>query len=670
MQKILLLILILTLPLLVHSQPRGRQQPGSEGMRPRMDSPPDILTEPDTTPAFIKTWRLEEDFTTMIDYSFDTLQNSFQLYNPVYRNSISNSYLGNLGLQSRNNLYFNQDQKTGFLFMHSFLPYLYTPENTMYYNITKPFSMLEYYTTTGVTKQEREEIFHGTHSQNVNPFINVGFDIKLTSSGGMYSNQLGKMTNIALFGSRTGKDYSVHSGLYYNGINAQENGGLQSDSTYRNSDEAESSYVVNLADARSKIRSLNFHMTQRYRFGNLEEVEDTTSETGFRKLRDKSSKTGSFIHTLQFERDYRHYIDEKAGQATEFYPEFFLNPSTTFDSAYYRNLSNTFQLMLDENPNRKNDFGARAFISHEWVRYAHNVRDSSFTATDTTITLSRKYQYSNVHIGASALHTVGSGWSWVFAGKFYPIGYKAGDLLLRGEITRMFQGSKGESRIQISGKLSLEEPDHFLNHYESNHYKWHNDFRKLKDIRGGLLISNEAISVSAKANISLVSGYMYFNEQAEPAQHDPVISIIGFDVDKKFKLGPFHSDHRLVYHLNTNKDIVRIPDLSYHTSDYFSFFLVKDVLSIEIGFDLFYYTRYRGLAFAPSSGMFHAQEIREIGNYPYANLFLTAKLKKTRFFLRWDHAYAGMIEKNYFHVMNYPTTGKLMRIGLSWNFYD
>ena len=163
---------------------------------------------------------------------------------------------------------------------------------------------------------------------------------------------------------------------------------------------------------------------------------------------------------------------------------------------------------------------------------------------------------------------------------------------------------------------------------------------------------------------------MYFNEQAVPSQHNPVISIIGFDVNKNFKLGPFHSKHQLNYNLNTNKDVIRIPDLSYYTSDYFAFYLVKNVLSLEIVFDLYFYTKYRGLAFSPSSGMFYAQEIKDIGNYPYMNLFLTAKLNRTRFYLRWDHVYAGQIDKNYFHVLNYPTPGKILRFGLSWTFYD
>lgn len=658
MKKIRLLFLVWLVPTVVYSQ------------RPELPDLPNTAATSDTTPAFIRTWRLVEDFTTTIDQPYDTLQHGFQIFNPVYRTGISNSYLGNLGLQSRNNLYFNDDPKPGFLFMRNYIPYLHTPENTMYMNITKPFTLLEYFTTPGGQKEEREEVFRAIHSQNINPFINAGFDLRLISSGGKYANQKAKVSNFTFFGSRTGRDYTVHSSLHYNGFNARENGGLAGDSIFRNSRRETIAYDVNLEEADSKLRGLNFQVTQRFRFGRMEEIADTTTEAGFRKQRSTTAKTASIIHTLNLERDHRLYIDEHPGAPAGYYPGYFIDPDATYDSTFYRKLGNTVQVMLDENPNRKNDFGARAFITHDWVRFVHNSADTSITGADTTVTVSREYTYSNVHLGASLLHTVGTGWSWVFSGRFYPLGYKAGDLVLKGEIARMFRGSKGESRIQISGNLSTEEPDHFLARYASNHFSWNNDFRKVKDIRGSLLVSNEAFSFSVKADISLVSGYVYFNEDALPAQHNPVISIMGVDVKKKFKLGPFHSEHQLNYFINTNRNVVRIPDLSYYTSDYFYFFLVKDVLSIEAGFDLYYYTRYRGLAFAPSSGMFYVQEEQPIGNYPYLNLFLTAKLKRTRFYVRWDHFYAGQIEKNYFHVMNYPTPGRVFRFGLSWTFYD
>jgi hypothetical protein len=185
-----------------------------------------------------------------------------------------------------------------------------------------------------------------------------------------------------------------------------------------------------------------------------------------------------------------------------------------------------------------------------------------------------------------------------------------------------------------------------------------------------MLVSNEAIQLDAGAHVSLVTDLVYHTDSAMPAQHGGVISVIGLNLHKHFTAGIFHSDHQIHYQLSSDNNVVRLPDLSYYTSNYISFTIVKNALTAQLGFDLYYYTRYRALAFAPSSGLFYNQNIMELGNYPYLNPFLTAKLKRTRFYLRYDHPYAGLIKKNYFHVLNYPMPGRVFRFGLSWTFYD
>jgi hypothetical protein len=168
----------------------------------------------------------------------------------------------------------------------------------------------------------------------------------------------------------------------------------------------------------------------------------------------------------------------------------------------------------------------------------------------------------------------------------------------------------------------------------------------------------------------LVSDLVYFNDSAMPVQHQPVVSVISGELRKDFKAGIFHSNHQINYQVSSDNNVIRIPNFSYYTSNFLGFVVVKNALTAEIGFDLYYYTKYRALAFSPSSGVFYNQDVQEIGNYPYLNLFLNAKLKRTRFYIKWDNPYAGLIKKNYFHVLAYPTRGKVVRFGLSWSFYD
>jgi hypothetical protein len=656
MMRIRFLVMAMLFPFLAYSQAIP------EGI--------DTIQPVDTTKTFVKIWNLIEDYAVMRDKEIDTMKTQFQIYDPVFSNSIANAFLGNTGLQTQNLIYFNQEKQPDFFFMRPYTPYLYTPENNTYFNILKPFTIVEYFSTFG-NKQKREDIFHASHTQNLTPFLNLGLDIRLLSSGGAYSRQKAKLTNFNLFSSYTGHDYSFQTSFHVNNSSAEENGGIADDSVFYNENIDSKAYNIKLEEADSRIRNLVFHYTQRYQFGKEEQVADTTSETGFRRWRERTAKTGSFLHTLEYQRAYRLYTDNITDQNRNFYPAYYIDTERTRDSTYFRSLRNTVQVMLDENPHRKNDFGARAFIAHDWVRYAFNTaNDTLVSGGDTSVQNHKYYQYNNVELGASVLHTVGGGWDWIFAGRFYLLGYNAGDLILEGNITKKFKGKKGESRISISGNFSLREANHFLNFYESNHFRWHNDFRKTKDIRGSLRVSNEALKLEAGAHLSLVTDLVYYTDSAMPAQHGGVLSLIGLDLHKHFSAGIFHSDHRIHYQLSSDNNVVRLPDLSYYTSNYISFTVVQNALTAQVGFDLYYYTRYRALAFAPSSGIFHNQNIMELGNYPYLNPFLTAKLKRTRFFLRYDHPYAGLIKKNYFHVLNYPMPGRVFRFGLSWTFYD
>ena len=624
----------------------------------------------DTTAVIVRVWQLKEDYSIQVEHKLDTLETYFQVYNPAMKYSFTGSYLGNLGTSFKSNDFFNRGPDVPFLFLIPFKPYLYLPSNNTYYNVRSPFSILEY-STTGQNKEKREQLVRAFHTQNINPFFNAGIDLKLTSSEGHYLDQKSKTSRFRFFSSYKKGDYSVHGSLGFNSFTLNENGGLQDDNLFIQTNQEAKTYPVNLGGASSQTRNLGVQISQRYRFGSEKEIPDTTSATGFTRLRERTAKTGSLLHTVEFSRNRRQYKDGLTGSSS-FYRNFYIDSISSFDSTFARSLTNTIHIILDENPNRKNDFGARAFISHEWVTYEHNKQaDTNISSTnDTVIENVSSRQYNNIYVGASLVHTVGTGWNWIFTGKLYLTGYKAGDILLYGKIDKFIHAKKGESSISLSGSLALTEPDYFLQHYASNHFKWENDFKKTKEIWLSLGIENEPTRLELGGNISTVSDYVYFGTDTLPHQRSGIISVFSADVNKHFRLGPFNSIHTLLWQMTTDNDVIRLPDLSYYTSNFFGFTLVKNVLTAEIGFDLMYYTKYQGLAYMPSYGMFFNQDERKIGNYPYLDLFITAKLKRTRFYFKMDHINAGWLSKDYFHTLHYPMPARAFKFGLSWNFYD
>jgi hypothetical protein len=627
--------------------------------------------KPDTTAPIVRIWQLKDDYSRLENYRLDTMQTSFQIYNPVMKQSFSSAYLGNLGLAARGNLYFENKNEVRYLFLYPFRPYMVLPSDNVYYNVRKPFSVLEY-SSAGQDKLKREQMVRVLHSQNINRFNNLGLDIRMSTSEGQYLNQKGKFTNFRFFGSHIKGDYSAHASLALNSFKSGENGGLLNDSLFMETHEDEKTYDVNLTGANVFSRNLGFQVTQRYRFGKLTEYQDTSSTTGVRKIRERTAKTGSIIHTLEFDRNKRFYKDDISAASSPFYQHYYINSRHTYDSTFQRSVINTLQIMLDENPNRKKDFGARAFISHELVKYRFNQPpDTTITGgNDTVVHKITEQQYNNIYAGASLSHTVGGGWNWIFTGKLWLTGYRAGDMILSGKIDKYIQSGKGQTSITVGGSLTLTEPSYFMQHYASNHFMWENDFNKTKEIIAYGGIENEPLKFKLKGYLSTISDFIYIGTDTLPSQHHPLISIFSADLYKHFKLGPFNSIHRLVYQLPTDKNIIRVPDLSYYTSNFFAFSPVKNVLTTEIGFDLMYYTKYRGLAYMPSFGMFYHQDEKNIGNYPYIDIFITAKLKRTRFYIKYDHINSGLTGKDYFQVLHYPMPVRTFKFGLSWTFYD
>lgn len=635
-----------------------------------MDSAADTLTM-DTTAAIVRTWILAEDYTLLKDARLDTNKTGFQVYNPVFRNSISNSWLGNIGLPVKNNLLYWNEKKMEYLFLEPFVPYLFRQDNTVFYNVRKPFTLLGYHSAI-TSRIKRDESFQALHTQNVNPFCNFGAEINIRTSEGQYLYQRARTVNFRSWLSYIKGDYSIHASYNHNTFNNTENGGLENDSLFRSTTGDERTYRMNLDNAGAKLKNNDLQITQRYRFGKESIESDTSSLSGIRRLRERTTKTGSLIHTIRYTRNWRLYEDDISTSVPGYYTTFYNDSLTSHDSTFQRVLSNTVQLMLDENPARKTDFGARIFFSHELVKYVFNKpADTIITANnDTIIDDLVDRQYNDIAIGASLVHTVGKGWNWIFQGRQWLTGYKAGDIFLSGEITRFIPGRKERSKISLAGRFSLTEPDYYYQHFASNHFIWENDFSKIKELLATMNYDNPNLGLKVKAFYSVLTDYIYVDTDTMPAQFNKGLLLLGGVASEHLVLGPFHSLHTLAYQFASNRYIVRIPDLAYHTSSFFEFSLVRDVLTMQAGFDFYYNTSYQAYAFMPATGLFYNQDVRKLGNYPYLDVFISAKLKRTRAFFKVEHPYAQLISKNYFQVLNYPMPGMNMKFGLSWSFYD
>jgi hypothetical protein len=52
------------------------------------------------------------------------------------------------------------------------------------------------------------------------------------------------------------------------------------------------------------------------------------------------------------------------------------------------------------------------------------------------------------------------------------------------------------------------------------------------------------------------------------------------------------------------------------------------------------------------------------------NVYANFHLKRTRFFVMFSHVNAGSGKMEYFLTPHYPLNGRVLRLGLSWNFFN
>ncbi|MNE52233.1 hypothetical protein D3C80_1468970 [compost metagenome] len=87
--------------------------------------------------------------------------------------------------------------------------------------------------------------------------------------------------------------------------------------------------------------------------------------------------------------------------------------------------------------------------------------------------------------------------------------------------------------------------------------------------------------------------------------------------------------------------------------------------------DVRYFTKFRSMGYAPELGQFYVSDVnREVGNYPVADVFLVAGLRRTRLMVKYDYLNQGLDQKGYYTVDRYAMPDATFKFGVSWRFYD
>ncbi len=614
-------------------------------------------------PKILKQWNLSSDFTEEVSIDFDTVFSLFNHYRLADKYSPLNATLGNYGLPFYQINFFDRVTDPDKFLYSYYYPLMYQPERYVFMNTQVPFTELVW--TYGGPREVAEQTFRVWHSQNVNRFLNFGLIYDIVYSIGQYSFQRSEDKDFTFYSSYTGERYKMHFAVGINKLLANQNGGVEDITTFQNFDTRQAAVKLGgLNKAQSILKNTNFLLVQRYTIGGTKPVPGDSSSVRKAGL---SGLSGTFSHILILDKNTRTYSDQSPNSG--FYDSIYINDVRTFDSLYSRSIKNTVRFDFVTDESRKFRLGGGAGIRNELFRYSQIIPTHDTTMADTAVW----HRSNNVLVGR-LYNDIGEKFRWVATGELYLSGYRAGDFNLNGVISKAFDLKKGRVSWDITGAITNNLPSFWYEQWGSNNFEWHNNFNKEFRIDLGTAFSYPARKTELKLNYALLDNYTDLDTAMLPNQNSGGLSVVSLFLRKELRAWKFHLASDLLVQKSSNSGILDLPMVAIRSAGYFehliNFKKTNGQLNTQLGAEVTYNTPYHAYAYMPATGRFFRQDDVETGGYPFVNVFLNLKLKRTRIFVMFDHVNYGFSGYDYFMVPSYPQNIRMFRYGIGWTFYD
>jgi hypothetical protein len=622
-----------------------------------------LKTDSAKKPRVLKEWTLSPDYSEEVNIPIDTV---FSLSNRVKiadKYSPVNASPGNYGLPFYQLSFFDRIiDPDKFLYAY-YYPLMHLPSNTVFMNTQVPFTELDWSFAGPVANSE--QTFRVRHSQNINRFINFGLIYDIVFSLGQYNYQRSDDKTFTFYSSYTGEKYKVYFSAGINNLLSYENGGIIKISDLNQPNTIDVPTKLGALDkANSDLKNRNVLLVQRYTIGGNPVVKkDSTSHkrSGFFGL------SGTFSHIFIFENNARTYKD--ADPISGFYDNIFITKTVTSDSVYSRAIKNTVRFDFSTDETRKFTLGGGAGIRNEISTFSYIIPiPYPFHAATSVL-----HENSNVLIGR-LYNNIGTKFGWLATGELYVTGYRAGDFNLNGEITKSFDWKKGRASWLITGSMMNIQPSIWYDRWGGNNFEWDNNLKKEFRIDLGTSFKYPARKTELKFNYAIIKNYADFDTTAHPSQFSGGLSVASVALKNELRAWKFHLTSDVIIQKSSNSNILDLPLATVRSAGYFEqlirFAKTGGKLSTQLGVDVTYNTVYHPYAYMPATGRFYRQDIVTAGDYPYINVFLNLKIKRTRIFVMFDHVNAKLMGYNYEMVPSYPMNIRMLRYGLAWTFYD
>ena len=595
---------------------------------------------------------------------FDSTINDFDKYFSVPSSYL---YLGNNGAAAYSLIY-KPNAKPGWdAGFHAFDVYRYTLEETKFYKTNRPFTQLSYQLASG-----KEQMIRALHTQSPRPNFSFGFDYRLISAPGFFTNQNANHKSYRLFSNYHGKRkrYAAFIILVGNTIKNSENGGIRYDSSLSNPNLKERFSVdVNLGNdykytanpfnttvnTGNVYKDFTVFVRQTYDIGKRDSVainDSTTEYLFYPKLRAQHSFTYStynyfYKDNLADTTIYKSWYDTLVKRGTD---SFFVKEKWSV-------MSNDITLL--QFPDTKN---SGQFIS-AGVKF-ENIKGELKTGT--------KNFYNFIVHGEYRNKTRNKLWDVLAKGEFYINGLNSGNYSAYATIARHLSSKLGDIRLFF--KNVSRSPSFIFDNASAFNFKNTSLSKKENIISFGADANNRFINLGFKNHI--ITNLTYFSDYYHTAQSSKVINLLQLYASKKIKLTKrwnLYAD--ITFQQTDGSAPVKVPLLFTRNRLAYEGIFYKN-LNLSAGLELRYFTPFEAYNYSPVMGQFTPQDTFKLKNLPDISAFLHFRIKSFTGFIRAENLNTVSFKNgfgftnNNFAAPHYPTQGFIFRFGIQWGFVN
>ena len=655
------------------------------------------VTDASTIPIGLYQWKVTRRLGNIVPVPVDTLHAGFQNTNDPAGPTGQYNYLGNLGAPRMSRIFFDRKEESQFFFTDPYDQSVLRPEDVTFTNTFSPYTNLTYYKS--FHNRNSEERFKSYFAVNANKRLGFGFYIDYLYGRGMYNNQSTAFFNGGLFASYRGDKYDLHFIFNNDNLKMRENGGITDDRYITDPlDMAEGKKQYESMDIPTVFNKVwnhntSYHafLTHRYNLGFYKDKEDNLNNDSLSVANDSIETAKefvpvtSFIHTLELDFNGRKYITQDDAQNRQYFEHTYFG-NDSIDQNRRTSVRNTFGISLREGFNKWAKAGLTAFLTHEY-------RD--FTLPDTTDVpdqrIIKHYKENVIYVGGELLKEQGKLLHYKVLGEIAVAGEDAGQFRVEGNGDLNLNLLGDSVRLDVNAYIKNLNPVFYYRNFHSKHYWWDNsDLSKIMRTRVEGKLNFKRLGTTLRAGVENIKNYTYlantsvpvtnssgdiisFKNNAAVKQHSGNIQVFTAMLQQKLKFGIFHLDGEVAYQKSSEQSILPLPELSAYGNLYIHTGLVKNVLQVSLGADVRYFTKYNAPDYSPVIGQFYLQNPENtvaIGGCPMVNVYANLHWKRTRIFVMMYNVNQNSGNSRYFLAPHYPISPRILKLGISWNFFD